>query len=92
MTGATGLEPATSGVDGRRSNRLNYAPYGLARARPFVLSLLVTETVELNGFGSRPPINSLREAFHFLLVPLDAPGRSTQSPAGRRAGRPRGHA
>ncbi len=24
--GATGLEPATSGVTGRRSNRLNYAP------------------------------------------------------------------
>ena len=25
-TGATGLEPATSGVTGRRSNKLNYAP------------------------------------------------------------------
>ena len=25
-TGATGLEPATSGVTGRRSNHLNYAP------------------------------------------------------------------
>ena len=24
--GATGLEPATSGVTGRRSNRLSYAP------------------------------------------------------------------
>ncbi len=27
-TGATGLEPATSGVTGRRSNQLNYAPQG----------------------------------------------------------------
>ena len=26
MTGATGLEPATSGVTGRRSNQLNYDP------------------------------------------------------------------
>jgi hypothetical protein len=25
-TGATGLEPAASGVTGRRSNRLSYAP------------------------------------------------------------------
>ncbi len=28
MAGATGLEPATSGVTGRRSNHLNYAPIG----------------------------------------------------------------
>jgi hypothetical protein len=28
FTGATGLEPATSGVTGRRSNQLNYAPGG----------------------------------------------------------------
>ena len=29
MAGATGIEPATSGVTGRRSNRLNYAPFFL---------------------------------------------------------------
>ena len=39
LTGATGLEPATSGVTGRRSNQLSYAPsrgndkYGRAKAQ-----------------------------------------------------------
>ena len=32
MAGATGLEPATSGVTGRHSNQLSYAPAGVVRA------------------------------------------------------------
>jgi hypothetical protein len=33
LAGPTGLEPATSGVTGRRSNRLNYDPaFGFRRA------------------------------------------------------------
>ncbi len=31
MAGATGLEPAASGVTGRRSNQLSYAPAGMLR-------------------------------------------------------------
>ena len=30
MAGTTGLEPAASGVTGRRTNQLYYAPYFLA--------------------------------------------------------------
>jgi hypothetical protein len=33
MAGATGLEPATSGVTGRRSNQLSYAPKGSTEGR-----------------------------------------------------------
>ena len=32
MAGATGLEPAASGVTGRRSNQLSYAPTGVLRS------------------------------------------------------------
>jgi hypothetical protein len=33
VAGATGLEPATSGVTGRHSNQLNYAPAKAASSR-----------------------------------------------------------
>jgi hypothetical protein len=83
LTGATGLEPATSGVTGRRSNQLNYAPASEAqssRARSAVLA---------PGRRSRPPRG---------LAPLAAPGSpgpclvALSPPAGhhqRRPDRPR---
>jgi hypothetical protein len=55
MAGATGLEPATSGVTGRRSNQLSYAPAALIRgvgyypATPGVSSLAGAETL---GFSA----------------------------------------
>ena len=39
LAGATGLEPATSGVTGRRSNQLNYAPN-------YFIQNLLQETLE----------------------------------------------
>jgi hypothetical protein len=37
MAGATGLEPATSGVTGRRSNQLSYAPAALDPQRALLV-------------------------------------------------------
>jgi hypothetical protein len=40
-TGATGLEPAASGVTGRRSNQLSYAPEAQANAAAPAMPLIV---------------------------------------------------
>jgi hypothetical protein len=50
-TGATGLEPATSGVTGRRSNQLNYAPAREALYRRLRSSM--------GGDGIEPPTSCL---------------------------------
>ncbi len=34
LAGVTGLEPAASGVTGRRSNQLSYTPFAGRRVRP----------------------------------------------------------
>ena len=56
-TGATGLEPATSGVTGRRSNQLNYAPgrTNLSRvARPPDAGLYEVSPGAGSGAAGRP--------------------------------------
>ncbi len=50
MAGATGLEPAASGVTGRRSNQLSYAPKGrvagIKTGNPLVKALSFTGGVQ----------------------------------------------
>ena len=59
MAGSTGLEPATSGVTGRRSNQLNYDPAsGRARSRQSAQAASVhaasaSDRAELHGPGGR---------------------------------------
>jgi hypothetical protein len=53
MAGATGLEPATSGVTGRHSNQLSYAPAGVraSPARRQELSERPCQVKKLSGSG-----------------------------------------
>ena len=68
MAGATGLEPAASGVTGRRSNQLSYAP---EKARIFGLSCGCGEIRpvprDVKTAVNRP---SIRNNLHLALVPL----------------------
>ena len=48
MAGSTGLEPAASGVTGRRSNQLNYDPDQVQSSKSKVKSTLPTCRLTLN--------------------------------------------
>src|SRR3954454_15993157 len=58
-TGATGLEPATSGVTGRRSNQLSYAP---EQARPQDTQRNFTQVSRVRLVGTQYRIPNGREA------------------------------
>jgi hypothetical protein len=66
MAGATGLEPATSGVTGRRSNQLSYAPATVDRGAtsylgtPRVSSNPKREAVRPRHYSGVRPVRSRR--------------------------------
>ena len=61
LAGLTGLEPATSGVTGRRSNQLSYNPASTAKAILQKLAPFVKKEVEKTcGYGPR----GQRPAYH----------------------------
>src|SRR5438309_5123553 len=57
--GATGLEPATSGVTGRRSNQLNYAPGRDSLARCGETAAVVPDDDEAGGGDANPLVSDL---------------------------------
>ncbi len=64
MAGVTGLEPATSGVTGRRSNQLSYTPAALApRGRQILCRLggvnAPMSTALVGDDGIEPPTFSV---------------------------------
>jgi hypothetical protein len=58
MAGATGLEPATSGVTGRRSNQLSYTPANLDRGDTSYLGApgVSSNSPRASSDPKRPPI------------------------------------
>ena len=60
--GATGLEPAASGVTGRRSNQLSYAPKGIGWTRGPALGLDYHRAAGLTGRGGSGALDREGEA------------------------------
>ena len=59
MAGSTGLEPATSGVTGRRSNQLNYDPARSGESE--------SEKFKVKSKSVKAKASALLSTFYFLL-------------------------
>ena len=83
MAGPTGLEPATSGVTGRRSNRLNYDPVehlllvgDCARGLLYHMRSFLTSNQHQNGHQLCSARRNLRPARHRGPRPLPTSPKS----------------
>ena len=59
MAGVTGLEPAASGVTGRRSNQLSYTPYGKDCESVFSMDFAVSNPK--NTLKITPPKKAMKK-------------------------------
>ena len=87
LAGLPGLEPATSGVTGRRSNQLSYNPASTAKAILQKLAPFVKKEVEKTcGYGSRGQRPAYRQSGYASVVEV-APSLGVAA-CGLRSSRP----